>query len=103
MKYTEFWKSNKILSSQLKNSEIKEHPCLIEIHKCIDSILNILHCTIFRNFIAELSILLASEASSEWVFAHMRDLLNIKQIRLSEKALRSNIILGFYAEHVKAM
>lgn len=72
-----------------KNSEIKEHPTLLEIHKCFDPILNNLHCTTFHNFIEVLSILPASEASSERVFARMRDMLNIKQTRLSAKALRS--------------
>lgn len=52
-------------------------------------------------FIEIIQTLPASESAAERIFARMRDLLNIKQTRLSAESLQSQIILSFYADQIK--
>lgn len=57
---------------------------------------------ILSQFIEILQTLSASESAAERIFARMRDLIDSKQTRLSAKSLRSQIILNFYADQIRA-
>lgn len=56
---------------------------------------------IISRFIKILQTLPASESAAERIFARMHDIINEKQTRLSEKSLRSQIILSFYVDQIK--